>query len=473
MKSSRIKSRLNLKIIILLLALPIPVCILLTQINKVVNNTTKISDYNLISQSLLGFKGNKNILILFMNNAEMRYGGGFIGTVGYVSVNNGKINSDPVSSVYYYDHKYEDIKYTDNKALPRDEDSNFLNLRNSGRNIDWPTNAKRAKDIFELESNKKVDIVIAITPELLKSLLVSLGDIYLPDYNKKIGADNIAEELQMEVERGRDKTEGKDPKTILTSLGNSIIERLSSMNVAELLNLSKNLNGLISNRQIIFYSGSYDLAQAFNRSGVGGATKSYSGDYFVVAEDNISIDKSSAFIDRVVSRNITVDSSGSVNIHVDISRTQNRQKDLPYVDPRGGFTYLIKENKSYIKFALPKGSKINYDKSKISIEKVDPELSYDVYRFKSELIPLVKSDYSFSYQPPYRIAMFTNKVDINGFIQLQNGGWPYRLINTVQMPQGWKLSSSNVKKLDQKDNLVTYDNMVDRDQFLSFTYEKQ
>jgi hypothetical protein len=472
LKSSRRKSSQLIIIICALLALALIAYLLLKQINKVVNNTTKINDYNLISQSLLGFKGKKNILILFMNNAEMRYGGGFIGTVGYVSVDNGKISSDPVRSVYYYDHKYEDIKYSDKSATARDEDK-FLNLRNSGRNLDWPTNAKRAKDIYELESGKKVDVVIAVTPEVLKSLLISLGNVDLPDYNKRISPDNIAEELQMEIEKGQDKTEGRDPKTILTGLGNTIIERLSTKNVSELIDLSKGFGELINKRQILFYTGSYDLAQSFKRSGISGSTKSFAGDYFMMAEDNISIDKSSAFIDRVLKRNLVINQDGSVNISVDIARTQNRQKDLPYIDPRGGFTYLIKENKSYVKFALPKGSKINYDQSKISIEKLNSESGYDIYRFISELNPLVQSDYSFSYSPPYKIAMFTDKVEINGFLQLQNGGWPYKLINSVQMPSGWRLANSSVNPVVQKDGKVIYDNIVDKDQFLSFTYAKQ
>jgi len=472
LKNSKIKSRQVIIISLAVLTAALIAYLLLKQINKVVNNTTKINDYNLISQSLLGFKGKKNILVLFMNNAEMRYGGGFIGTVGYISIDNGKISSDPVRSVYYYDHKYEDIKYSDKDATARDEDK-FLNLRNSGRNLDWPTNAKRAKDIFELESGKKVDIVIAVTPTVLKSLLVSLGNVDLPDYKKRITPENLAEELQMEIEKGQDKTEGRDPKTILTGLGNSLIERLADKNVTELIDLSVGFRELIDRRQIIFYTTSYDLAQAFKRSGIGGLTKSFAGDYFMMAEDNISIDKSSAFIDRVLRRNILINQDGSVDISVDISRTQNRPKDLPYIDPKGGFTYLIKENKSFIKFAVPRGSKINYDQSKISIEKINSESGYDIYRFISELNPLVQSNYSFSYRPPYKIAMFTDKAEINGFLQLQNGGWPYKLINSVQMPPSWKLVNSNVSPVEQKDGKAIYDNIVDKDQFLSFTYEKQ
>lgn len=441
-------------------------------LNKVVNNTTKINDFNLISQNLLGFKGKKNILVLFMNNSEMRYGGGFIGTVGYISVENGKLTPEPVRSVYYYDHKYDQIKYNDQLADPRGEDLPYLNLRNSGRNLDWPTNAKRAKEIFQLESGKDVDVVIAITPAVLKSLISKYGSVELKDYGKTLTADNITEVLQMEVEQGQDKTEGKDPKTILSSLGNSLIGILATKNVSELVDLSNEFKDLVAKRQVLFYTNSYGLAQAFKRSGMDGSTVSFSGDYFMVAEDNISIDKSSAFIDRVLKRKVTVSEDGSVSIDVKIYRTQNRQKDLPYVDPKGGFTYLIKENKSLIRFALPKASKIQFDKNQIDIQKVNSELGYDMYEFRSELNPLVESDYIFSYQPPYKISLFTNKLVLDSYIQLQNGGWPYRLENSIQVPSGWRLNGSNVSPVEQKDGYVLYDNIVDKDIFLNFNYAR-
>lgn len=441
-------------------------------INKVVNSTTKINDFNLISQSLLGFKGKKNILLLFMNNSEMRYGGGFIGTVGYISVEGGKLSPEPVRSVYYYDYKYGDIKYKDNYADPRSEDLPYLNLRNSGRNMDWPTNANRAKQIFELESGKQVDVVVAVTPSVLKALLIKYGNIELKDYEKTITADNISEVLQMEVEKGQDKVDGKDPKTILTSLGNSLIGILATKNVSELVDLSDNFEDLVAKRQILFFTSKYDLAQAFKRSAMDGATKSFSGDYFMIAEDNISIDKSSAFIDRVLKRQLLVSTDGSLSVEVKISRTQKRQKDLPYVDPRGGFTYLIKENKSLIKFAIPKGSRVQFDKNRIDIQKVGIESGYDIYEFKSELNPLVESNYSFSYQPPYKISLFTDKLVLDSYIQLQNGGWPYKLENSIKVPAGWKLSGSNVSSVEQKDGYVLYDNIVDKDIFLNFNYAK-
>ena len=108
----------------------------------------------------------------------------------------------------------------------------------------------------------------------------------------------------------------------------------------------------------------------------------------------------------------------------------------------------------------------------VEINKVKDKGPYDFYEFSTALEPLVESVYRFSYSPPYKLAMFTDKTDVSAFLQLQNGGWPYKLVNSVQMPEGWKYVGSNVGPIDQKDGAVIYDNIVDKDIFLNFNYAR-
>ncbi len=437
--------------------------------DKVVNKTTKINDYKLLSESLLGLNGKKNILILFMNNAEARYGGGFIGTVGYLSVDQGKITPEPIRSVYYYDHKYEAIGYLDKFADPLEYEQ-YLNLRNSGRNLNGSTNLERAKIIFEKESGFGVDIVVAMTPEVLKYFLDQTGPVVLSNYKLTITPDNITETLQAEIEYGRDKIEGNDPKTILSSVANEILRRLSEKNLAELVELGRGLKDLANQRQILLFGTNDDLAKSLENIKYDGSLVPFAGDYFVLAEDNISIDKSNAFIDRQLERTASILEDGSVNIAVKITRTQTLEQSYHYIDPaNGGGTFLIKPNKSLIKFAIPRGSKIDGN-STINQEYKGAEGGYDVYQFRSELEPLKPSEYSFSYTLPFRLAN-TRVVDFNSYIQLQNGGWPYKLTNNVLVPSSWQLLASNKQDLLSLGNPVVYNKTIDRDVFLSLIYE--
>ncbi len=468
-KSSLVKS---LAIATVVLGLFIVIANLSGLIDKVVIKTTKIGDYKLLSENLLGINGKKNILLLFMNNAEARTGGGFIGTVGYLSIDNGKIKSEPVRSVYYYDHKYETIGFVDKVSGPYGDES-FLNLRNSGQNLDANTNLKRAKSIFELESGKPVDIVLAITPEILKYLLVATGPVSLPEYNITINEKNITDSLQTEVEYGQDKVAGKDPKTVLTSVATVLTERLSLKNLSELTELGIGMQTLVQQRQIILYSNNYELSSFLDKARYDGGLVAFDSDYFMLTENNISVDKSNAFIDRQLTRRVDIGTDGSVDVGVTIRRTQFRDKSIPYVDPNNnGFTYLIKENISSMKFALPPESKIYSELSTMAIQPRGKEKGYDVYEFRSELVPLVPSEYYFRYRLPFKIAG-SNFAVVNSFLQLQNGGWPYKLTNSVTTPDGWELSATNKRDILSSGNTVVYNEDVNKDVFLSLVYGKK
>ena len=444
-------------------------------INNAVEKTTEISDNTYLAQSLLGFNGKKNILLLFMNNAESRYGGGFIGSVGYVTASGGKFEAKPVRGVYYYDWKFTDVNYREDAKGNQSGSGTLYNLRDGNSSLDSRSNGKRASIIFEKESGLSVDLAISITPDVLKHLLEKFGPIDIPEYNKKITKDNILETIQTEVEYGADKQSGRDPKTILSFVGSRIIEKIASMQTIEIISSFGDVGNLIDKRQLLIYSSDMRLAKILNYKKMDGALAKTTDDYLLLAENNYSVDKSNAFIDRIANKKLSLAEDGSATIELAISRLQTQQVSFEYIDPHypDVVTNLVRANKSSIKLAVPKGSSIISTSENIGITKIDPEGGYDIYTFNSELTPLEKSDYRISYSLPFKYDLTSKKAVVNTTYQLQNGGWPYRLINTVQMPQGWKLSSSNVKKLDQKDNLVTYDNMVDRDQFLSFTYEKQ
>lgn len=441
--------------------------------NKVVNKTTKISDYNLLAQNFLGINGKKNTLVLLMNNAEQRFGGGFVGTVGYVSSDGGKIIPAPFRGVYYYDWKFEEVNHTEivNDPNPREA---LFNLRDGGQNLDWTKNAKRAKAIFEKEANKDVDNVIGVTPELLKYLIKKTGPVKLNDYNITVTESNITETIQQEVESGDDKVEGKDPKTILTSLMNVLLERLAQKNVKDLSDLILGMNELIKSRQILVYSPNYELSQILEKYKIDGSLLKFSGDYFLVSESNNSVDKSNAFIDRKIDRNIQIKDDGAVEITTKLTRSQTLPISFPYRDPHAPDieTYLIKANKSYIKIAIPAGSKILDSPESVKLEYKGKESGYDIYGFQSNLEPMVPSEYKFTYKLPFAVAGDPN-VDFETLIQFANGGWPYNLSQKINFPSSWSFLASNRNdvKNDSKSTILDTNN-VKGDVYIKQTYKK-
>jgi len=442
-------------------------------IDKTIYKTEKINDYKVLGESLLGLNGKKNILLLFMNNAEHRYGGGFIGSVGVVSVENGKIKSESVKSVYYYD-RYLEAKEPYQNKIDDELGPESETLRNSGQNVDWTENGKRAKLIFESKTGKKIDAVIGVTPEVLKTLLDETGPIYLEEYSKQINSKNIIDELQTEVEFGKDKIDGKDPKSILSVLANDLISRLSNKSIKELIQISQKLRDETEKRQIIIYSSSYELSESLRRLRYDGSIVRSNKDTLLISENNLSIDKSSAYIDRTLERKYVLKEDGDVEIQLKIKRKQIREKAIPYIDPRDNlFTFLIKENISDIRVTIPKNSIILQTDGLKDFRKIATTEGEDIYQFNSQLVPLVESNYYFSYKLPYKLAGIS-PINIDSYIQMQNGGWPYKLINSVEVPKSLNLVASNKKEIIyNKDGSLVYNKDVDRDIFLSFIYEKK
>ena len=444
-------------------------------INKVVKKATEIDDYSYMSQTLLGFNGEKHILLLLMNNAEARFGGGFIGTVGYVTTFKGSIKVDPIRSVYYYDRNFQIVNYRENSQFQPEAKGTPYNLRDGNQNLDWRYNGKRAEKIFEQESSKPVDMVVAITPEVLKFLLAKLGPLEVPEYKKTVTQDNLLESVQTEVEYGDDKKDGKDPKTILSYVAEGVLQKLQAKSINDLISLAKKGENLVGRKQIVMYSGEKRLARILNEANLDGALARTTSDFFIMGENNYSIDKSNAFIDRILKRDITILPNGSAQVSISINRKQNRPISYEYIDPHAPdiVTNLIRANKSSIHFALPKNSKIISRDGDTAVSKISSESGYDIYSFNSELEPLVVSDYRISYLLPFMYDMNSKSLDFASIVQIQVGGWPYRLIESITLPDGWALANSSKSELRQNGSTSIYDNIVDKDQFFNFTYEKQ
>jgi hypothetical protein len=441
-------------------------------INGAVDKVQKVDNYKELGKNLLGFGGKKNILLLFMNNAEQRYGGGFIGSVGVVAVENGKIKAEPVKSVYYFD-RYLEAKdpYVNPTDFELEEEADTI--RNSGQNIDWQENGKRAKLIYESKTGNKIDFVIGITPEVLKSLLEETGPITLIDYDKKITAENIIDVLQTEVEFGKDKIDGKDPKSILSVLATNLIEKLSTKSSLELSEISQKLKEEADKRQIVLYSADFDVAKIIKSLRYDGSIVTSSQDFLQISEKNLSIDKSNAYIDRSLDRRMKIDKNGVAVVELNIKRKQNREKSIPYIDPRdNNFTYLIKENISNIRVVIPKNSVILQKDGLSEFKKITSNEFVDIYEFNSQLIPLIESSYKLTYKLPFNFSA-VGPINVDSFIQMQNGGWLYNFTNTLEVPSDWDLLASNKRELSIKSNEVMYSKIVDKDIFLSFIYEKK
>ncbi len=416
--------------------------------NSVVIKATKAQQYQALAYRLSGGNGVNRTLILFSNNAEMRYGGGFIGSVGYIEARpDRRLVIDPIHSVYYYDHRVEGredlLEPATPELLPL---MPHITLRDSGVGLDWQGNAERAARLFELESGKKVDTVAMMTPNVIKGLLSITGPVHLKDYGFAVTSDNFLEKVQLEVEAGDDKQAGKDPKTILGVLANTLLNQLFEQgSIQDVPKYAGLLSRLAAQKQLALYSRDASIQTSLVAAGIDGGLSPAEGDYMMLAEANIGANKSSPYMSQAIGRRIVVDSSGRATVEVTIERKHTGQYLHRYVDPHDGRTkWLVGANASYLKLALPVGSKVlskDFDLSRA----VYTESGREVVTFFSSLEPGASATYHLTYELPFRYNM-GQEVVIPSFIEKPIGSFTHTVGQTVTLPAGYKLVGGELLK---------------------------
>lgn len=284
--------------------------------------------------ALLNSGGERHIAVLFQNIAEMRPGGGFVGSYADLTIAGGELKNIDVHDIYDPDGQL-DLKVvppTEIKTMSRDwgaRDANWF--------FDFPTSAKTI--LYFLENSKMYsekgvtfDGVIGMNINVLQSILDVIGPVPLPDYNLTITSANFLEEIQREVEAGADKKAG-EPKRILKVLAPLIMERLKGMEDWQSKNLIEAVRTHFIHKDIMVYMKDPDMANFLAKSDVDGSVfdlpNGFWGNYLAVVDANIAGGKADVFIDQSVNARIDVDTNGNTFTDLSIVRTHNgnTQKD--------------------------------------------------------------------------------------------------------------------------------------------------
>lgn len=447
-------------------------------IKSIEQQSQKLQPYQDLYKRLGGYEGKQKTLLVLANNAELRTGGGFVGTVGVIDSEKGKVKSDALVGVYGIDSSKnceQTVKYTQPDYLKIL--SPCPSLRDSNNSLDFSSNAEKALYFYQLNTGQSVDNVVQITPRVLERLLDKTGPVYIKDYDITVTKDNFRDTVQLEVEAGRDKQQKKDPKSgILGSLANQMISRLIAQDIYQLKDYIPLVQELIDQKHINLYSKNDETQSLIAKIGGDGSLKNTDDNYFMMAESNYSANKSSAYIKNKVTMNQVIEKDGSSTIEVSIASTHSSDYKIPYVDPNSNqSTWLVGENKSRVNLVIPNGSSLdgsslNTNDYKIASAENNMLIEYDRY-----LKPLTSSTVQFKYRIPTKYV-FTDKLVINSVIQKQLGGWPYEISYSLALPDtSYQLIATNVdsvKKELQSPSTINYSGIVDSDEILSFIYKK-
>jgi len=306
--------------------------------------------------TLLGAERDRQYLFLFANNDEMRPVGGFIGTVGLVNIDRGRVENIDVHSVYDGDGQLKEFLAPPNPLLPI---VSRWYLRDSNWFVDFSKSAQKAAQLFEKEGGPTVDGVVLMTPTVIRNLLAVTGPIEVPGYANVVSAENFVEVTQGEVTYDYDKSLNK-PKQFLSDLTPILLTKLfasspdgnAGMQLQTLGAFTKSL----AEKDLLFYFKDENVQKQADRLGWAGTLSVDASGFLMVNNANIGGHKSDQFIEQEIDYRTTITEQGDADVVVTVRRThKGPDESLAYPYPEGE-NPAFKINTIYQRMLVPKGA---------------------------------------------------------------------------------------------------------------------
>ena len=396
--------------------------------------------YEIVRDSL-GFNEQKHILILFLNNTELRPGGGFIGSYATVSTQNGAPQLLKVEGTEIIDNYAASYL----KIVPPTAIKTYLGVekwyfRDSNWSPDFAESSKKSLELYTAENGtaaKDIDYVIGITPTVVKEILKITGPMKVNGI--EFNADNFTDKLQWEVEYGyankgvsfddRKKTLQDLTKAALLNFGRDFLRYNT-----EFMDLAKEM---LKEKQIILYAVDSEMQQKILSGGWGGEMKNQDEDFVLWADANLGALKTDLAVNRELSYIITSTKDGKYIAKVSMKYTH-----------RGDFNWRTTRYRTYARVFVPTGSTFIKAVGAMRFEKntepakIDWGIENDKQWFGTfvAIEPGKVGELSFEYYLSPKISELIKENEYNLLIQKQIGTEAHKL--TLNLDFGKKVSKA-------------------------------
>ena len=280
--------------------------------------------------AMLGIGQPANYLVMAMDRSELRPGGGFIGNVGFLTLQNGKqstqypislhnaydvdqayfqsihgtpnqncfdLSKDPMPPQYYWWWPYR-TGFTDNNCTMD------WGVRDSNLSPDFPTNARAALQIInntpnQLPANAPAQGVVAFTPVVIGKILDATGPLPMPDWNNVVVT---SQNLEFEIHEfqlgaaGASKNGTGDRKEFTHELSQRLLARIKTLHGAQLGKIFKIAQDSIKDKDLQLYFVDPRAELLLQQLGLDSSVHSGNGDGFMVVDANDGGNKANTYV---------------------------------------------------------------------------------------------------------------------------------------------------------------------------------
>jgi len=324
---------------------------------------------------LIGGAESKKYLLFFYNNMELRPGGGFIGSFAVVEFKNYSLYDFKVYDVYDADGQLE-AHVAPPKAIRLHLGQPNWFLRDSNFSPDFGENVKTAEFFLEKELElTDFDGYAGITTTGLTYLLKAFGDVYVPDFNETINADNFYLKAQVQSE-GNFFPGSVQKKSYLSTVGRALLLNVGTASPSE---LASNLKKAFDEKHMVLLIKNGAIQKDIDSlrwSGKVAVPECLSGinnciiNHLLSIDANVGVNKANYFVNKSLHVRTDVDNKGAIHNIVSTTFINNSPSD---VFPGG--TY-----KNYYQLFIPTQS----DVKSVDIDgvKIEPYDEFNSGQFK-------------------------------------------------------------------------------------------
>ncbi len=301
---------------------------------------------------VLGADGNgsKSYLLLVQNEDELRPTGGFITTVGKLTVQDGQILSLDFEGV---DNEEDWSKPFPVAPWPLQEYMNarVLILRDSNWFTDFPTSASWAEYLYTYNHPEPLDGVIAFDQQFLVLLLRALGPLNVDGAPYPVTSDNVIEFMRSAKEPPADETslDGWYRKEFIGDIADAILEELMGGQQNDWRGLVVMLIQALEERHLLLQFDDPMLGSLLVKHDWDNAVRPFEGDFLMTTDSNIGFNKTNALMDVSLYYSIDLTDLSIPTASLVITHINNSSKDVQCIhfDEQAPEDYYYPMNRCY------------------------------------------------------------------------------------------------------------------------------
>ncbi len=412
-----------------------------------------------VGTELMGINGKEELLILFLNETELRPGGGFIGLYGLAVTNQGLIESLLVEDVYNLEAAA--ALRADYQVKPPTPIKNYLGqnkwyFRDAAWEPDFSLTAINARQLLRQEQAialrpiSEISGVVGITTKFIAELLKILGPLQLQ--GEVVTADSLTDWLQFQVEQAfiEKGIPYSERKAVVSEAAGQLLENIFSSTPEQWPSLLVAMEEAVTAKELAVMMIVEPGKRKLNEAGWSGVLSPIQGeDQIMLVDANLGALKTDPVVQRAIKYVIT--------------REANRLKATVTIEYHhtGNYNYKTSGYHSYSRLLTPLGSQLTSSQfsgggEPEKNESFAPEVVSGMTAFPQYLSvkPGEKGIWRLEYYLPDAVwqSLLIGEYNLQGFKQMGAGAVPL----TIDLNFGKKLQSANPSEDPQDFSILGY-----------------